>query len=291
MNFEKEKKKYEKRYEEQTREMLVLTGEYVGGAGSVAQGLWSPSADILGYVDMETGEMAEGEGSLNWLAREEDKDGWIFHLNDLTIYHVKCRKIKPEQVMKGAQPRFFNNFMLTEVLEREVENAALSQLLENYNEVIAIEDEDCGTFTLERHFSWFAGTVDWLGEECRVTLECDEENGTTADQALAQFKKLYANLETWDQNFRNYAAEELAETANDWQGEECYEEEEEGEDANSLAKITKEDFAKRIVISEFSIYAEGDYEAYYEDDDMFFGHVIIVNGSVDGEIEDAYIAG
>ena len=141
MNFEKEKKKYEKRYEEQTQELLVLTGEYVGGAGSVARGLWSPSAAILGYVDLETGDMAEGEGSLNWLAREEDKDGWIFHLNDLTIYHVKCRKIKPEQVMKGAQPRFFNNFMLTEVLEREVENAALSQLLENYNEVIAIEED------------------------------------------------------------------------------------------------------------------------------------------------------
>ena len=31
MNYEKEKKKYEKRYEEQTRELLVLTGEYVGG--------------------------------------------------------------------------------------------------------------------------------------------------------------------------------------------------------------------------------------------------------------------
>ena len=176
--------------------------------------------------------------------------------------------------------------MLTEVLEREVENAALSQLLENYNEVITIEDEDCGTFTLERYFSWFAGTVDWLGEDCHVTLECDEENGTTAD--LAQFKKLYANLETWDQNFRNYAAEELTETANDWQDEDCYEEE---EDANTPAKITKEDFAKRIVISEFSIYAEGDYEAYYGDDDMFFDHVIIVNGNVDGEIEDAYIAG
>ena len=46
MNYEKEKSKYEKRYEEQMRELLVLTGEYVGGAGSVAKGLWSPSADI-----------------------------------------------------------------------------------------------------------------------------------------------------------------------------------------------------------------------------------------------------
>ena len=36
MNYEKEKSKYEKRYEEQMRELLVLTEEYVGGAGRVA---------------------------------------------------------------------------------------------------------------------------------------------------------------------------------------------------------------------------------------------------------------
>ena len=286
MNYEKEKSKYEKRYEEQMRDLLVLTGEYVGGAGRVAEGLWSPSADILGYVDLKTGETVESEGCLSWLAREEDKDGWIYHLKDLTIYHIKCRKIKPEKVMKNAQPRFFNHFMLTEVMEREVENPALSKLLEKYKEVVVIEDGDCGTFTLERHFNWFAGTVDWLGEDCHVTLECDEENGTTADQALAQFRKIYVNFKEWDQKFRAFASEKLTELANDWQCE-GYDE----EDGEALAEITKESFAGRIVISELSIDAEGDYEAYYDDDDMFCGHVIIVSGSVDGGMEDAYIAG
>ena len=286
MNYEKEKSKYEKRYEEQMRELLVLTGEYVGGAGSVAEGLWSPNADILGYVNLETGETVESEGYLSWLAHEKDKDGWIYHLKDLTIYHIKCRKIKPEKVMKNAQPRFFNNFMLTEVVEREVENPALSKLLEKYKEIAVIEDGDCGTFTLERHFNWFAGTVDWLGEDCHVTLECDEENGTTADQALAQFRKIYANFKEWDQKFRAFAAEKLAENANDWQ-DEGYDD----EDGEDLAAITEESFAGRIVISEFSIDAEGDYEAYYDDDNMFWGHVIIVSGSVNGGMEDAYIAG
>ncbi len=228
----------------------------------------------------------ESEGCLSWLAREEDKDGWIYHLKDLTIYHIKCRKIKPEKVMKNTQPRFFNHFMLTEVVEREVENPALSKLLEKYKEVVVIEDGDCGTFTLERHFNWFAGTVDWLGEDCHVTLECDEENGTTADRALAQFKNIYANLKEWDQKFRAFASEKLTELANDWQ-DEGYDD----EDGEALAAITEESFAGRIAISEFSIDAEGDYEVYYDDDDMFGDHVIIVSGSVDGGMEDAHIAG
>lgn len=286
MNYKKEKSKYEKRYEEQTRELLVLTGEDVGGAGRVAEGLWSPSAGILGYVDLETGETVESGGCLSWLAREEDKDGWIYHLKDLTIYHIKCRKIKPEKVMKNAQPRFFNHFMLTEVVERGVENLALSKLLDKYKEVVVIEDGDCGTFTLERHFNWFVGIVGWLGEDCHVTLECDEENGTTADRALAQFKNIYANLKEWDQKFRAFASEKLTELANDWQ-DEGYDD----EDGEALAAITEESFAGRIAISEFSIDAEGDYEVCYDDDDMFGNHVIIVSGSVDGGMEDAHIAG
>lgn len=85
--------------------------------------------------------------------------------------------------------------------------------------------------------------------------------------------------------FRAFAAEKLTELANDWQDEGYGD-----EDGEDLAAITEESFAGRIVISELSIDAEGDYEVYY-DDDMFWGHVIIVNGSVDGGMEDACIAG
>ncbi len=86
--------------------------------------------------------------------------------------------------------------------------------------------------------------------------------------------------------FRAFAAEKLTELANDWQ-DKGYDD----EDGEDLAAITEESFAGRLVISELSIDAEGDYEVYYDDDDMFWGHVIIVNGSVDGGMEDAYIAG
>lgn len=286
MSFEKEKQKYERRYEEQTKELLVLTGEHVGGAGGIGDGIWSPSADILAYVDLESKEVVDKEGYLSWIAREEDKDGWIYHLEDLTIYHIKGRKIKSEKVLKSASDRFFNNFLLTEVVERNVQNPELSNILEKYLEVVTIVDKDCGTFTLERHFNWFAGMVEWMGEDCHVTLECDEENGETAEQALAQFKKIYGNLKEWDEKFRKFAAKGLVEDANEWLDEEYDDEEEE-----KTTAITEESFAERIWISEFNINEEGDYEAYYNDDDMFYGHVIIVEGSVDGEMEDAYIAG
>ncbi len=88
------------------------------------------------------------------------------------------------------------------------------------------------------------------------------------------------------QKFRAFASEKLTELANDWQ-DEGYDD----EDGEALAAITEESFAGRIVISELSIDAEGDYEVCYDDDDMFGDHVIIVSGSVDGGMEDAHIAG
>ncbi len=36
---------------------------------------------------------------------------------------------------------------------------------------------------------------------------------------------------------------------------------------------------------------DGDFAAYYDDDDLFWGHVILVEGNINGEISDAYIAG
>lgn len=289
MSFEKKKKIFEKRYEEETMELLVLTGEYVGGAGSTGDGIWTPSADILAYVNLETKEVVEEEGILTWMAQEEDRDGWIYHLKDLTVYHVKCRKIKPEKVYKNAEQRFFNNFLLMQVVERDVKSDALSNILDRYREEVTIEDAQCGTFTLDRHFNWFTARLDWLGEECQVTLECDEEHGDTANQALAHFKKIYENLEEWDEKLRRFAAEKLTEDANDWQ-DEGYDDSDD-ENPEESEGITEETFAKRIGISECSMDAEGDYEVYYNDDDMFWGHVIIIDGNVDGEMEDAYIAG
>lgn len=46
-----------------------------------------------------------------------------------------------------------------------------------------------------------------------------------------------------------------------------------------------------MIISEIDIYKEGDMEIYYCDDDMFFGHIIIVYANISGEMSDASIAG
>ena len=55
--------------------------------------------------------------------------------------------------------------------------------------------------------------------------------------------------------------------------------------------IAEEGFAQRITLSELSLTYEGDFTAYFDDDDMFWGHTVEVCGSLENGIESANIAG
>ena len=279
MGFQQEMKKLEQKYEKELMDILVLLGDMGGGAVRVDKGIWEPSVNILAYIDLSTQELVKCKGRISWLAEEKDRKGWIYHLKNEKIYHLRVRKSK----QSSQNPAF----LLEEVVKRNVKHPDLQEVLEEYRKPLEMEDELCGTFSLERSFGWFTGTVDWLGEECSVSLECDEDAGEgteTAGGALSALHRIYGNLREWDEKFRRFAAEELTELANDWLSDsEDFEE-------NGMT-ITKEAFAERIGISEMTISPDGDYEVYYNDDDMFWGHVIIVSGNVETGIEDAEIAG
>lgn len=279
--MKKEYKKFEADYQEEVVDLLVLISESVGGAGLYAKGIWQPSAEILGCVELSTGRLREGRGCLFWLCEEKDKDGWIHNLRQLTIYHVKCREHaldnRPERLPGGS-------WMLLEVVERDLHHPELDRILAEYQRSVEITDPLCGHFVLERRYDWFSAEVDWLGEECGVSLTCDEEGGETAEEALAGFRRIYGSLQEWDRNFRTFAARELTELANDWR-EDSEDEEEESQ------PITEESFAERICISEFTMETGGDYVAYYDDDDMFWGHVIVIEGNIETGMERADIAG
>lgn len=279
-NLKSAYKKYEAKYSETIQEMLVLTSEFVGSASLFEEGIWEPSAEFLASVDLATGTFQKEKAFLNWLAEDKDKGTWIHNIRPLTIYHVRCRK--RIQLPEEHTTAFGPSYMLVEVVGRDLEHPDLERIRTEYQRSVTFTDELCGRFELERSFDWFSGEVDWLGETCSVSLSCDEEDGETADNALASFKQVYSNLQEWDEKFRAFTAKALTSLANDWQKES---EEEEPE------PITEESFAKRIYIGEFSMEPDGNYTAYYGDDDMFWGHVILIEGNIETGIEQAYIAG
>lgn len=287
MSYQSEFKKFESRFAKEEKEFIILTSESVGSAGSFGKGMWTPRADFLAYIDTSDNSFVHEEGFVEWLCEDSESGEWRYDLKPLTAYRLKCRE-ETEECRNGANRHFM---MLTEVLERNVSDPRLQEVLDAYNTPVELNDELCGKFMLDRQFEWFTREIDWCGEKATIYLECNDDDPENASEALEHFKEIYSDLEEWDKKLREFAAEKLTDLANDWQDDDNDYDDEDEDEEDDDESITEEDFAERICISEFSVDPEGDFTAYYNDDDMFWGHSIEINGNVNGEFEDANICG
>lgn len=100
--------------------------------------------------------------------------------------------------------------------------------------------------------------------------------------ALETAYALFNNQDEWSKKIRMYAAEELVELANDWLQD---------NDEAEIDEITKEMFINFMTLDSISVYPEGDFEIFFFDGDMFWGHCIIVDGNINGDFNSAQIAG
>lgn len=95
-------------------------------------------------------------------------------------------------------------------------------------------------------------------------------------------KRVVDNIVENDIKYREFAAQELIELANEWM---------DASDEIDKDKITKEIFMKRMEMSEIMVNSDGSLSLLYNDDDMFWGHVIEIEVDSSGKIISAYIAG
>lgn len=259
---------------------MVLTGELGSGAGK-HDSYWEASIRFLAYIDA-AGKLQSREGRVTWpLTDEEIKEhssGWPYNFGKFAMYRLLVRKIDTRTMPEGLVPSAYNSFMIVNVLEENAENEQLLAVLEEFKRPVVIEDEVLGKLTLNKSFGTFEGDIYWLGEDVSVSLEVDAQNEETWPVAVGILKELFKQSEIKDSEFRSFAADELTELANDWLDDD-------GEE------ISAGDFRKRISISELTVSHDGSFTAYYNDDDMFYGHIIMIEGSIAEGLTDAYIAG
>ena len=272
---------FEVKYEPQEQELLVLRHE--GGGGSKHGDFWVASAYFLAYIDMKTDALYKGDGRLVWpITDEEQKTGGCFgRFANETIYRVKARALLDRTVKPGMAESFFNQFYVTEILEKSAHNPILEELLAEYQKPVVIQDDLLGKLTLNKQFSAFEGNISWLGHSVSIMLDVDKDNKGSWTKAKNAMRQMLEEQDKWDNEMRNFAAQELTSLANDWQTD---------DDANK-PEITNQDFAKRIQLLEFSITVGGSFSAYYSDDDMFWGHSVTVYGTLKSGIRSAQMEG
>ena len=261
---------WERTFEEEEREILVLLA---GGSGAGKRnGFWDVSHYFIAYVDCQTGALHAADGRIVYPVSDEQNDagGILDRFRREAVYRLKARKKIPSEVPEGVTASSQNQFLVVEVLEEDASCPALEEVLAEYRRPVVVVDEVLGELTLDKDLDMFEGEALWRGEQICVSLEVDTANEDTWADARRAMKEMLAEQDCWDRNMRASAARELTELACEWR--ESADEE--------VPEITEESFARRIELRNIAMDADGSFSAYFDDDDMFFGHCVTVYGTL-----------
>lgn len=162
-------------------------------------------------------------------------------------------------------------------IEKDVDLEAIAAELEK---PVYYQDDHLGKLELDRRLDWFHGVAPWIQSEVNISVNTAPGNGDEIDKkALAHLALIFKDPESWERRFKDFAAESLLELKNDnWLGED-------------ESEFTVGDFKSKMTIASLQAYADGSFEVFYDDGNLFWGHVIIVSGTLKDGPTDANIAG
>ncbi|EMB46025.1 DUF2262 domain-containing protein [Treponema denticola] len=268
-------KEWEDSFEKKEKEIIVLRNE--GGGGSLRNGFWDWAAYFLAYVDCETGELHKEEGRIVFPVT--DKENLPYQFEDETIYRLKVRAKLPEEVPNGALPAK-KHFLVVEVLEKNAACKELEEILAEYRKPIILQDDILGELIYDKQIKSFQGSIIWQDRKINIILDVDKDNKSGITKAKKALKTMLSEQTKWDEDLRSFAAKKLTKLACEW-----------AESDDETSEITEESFAKRISLSSICMISGGSFSAYFDDDDLFFGHCITVCGSLKKGIMSADMEG
>ena len=266
---------WEDTFEKKEKEIIALRHE--GGGGSLRNGFWEWDEYFLAYVDCETGELHKEEGRIEFPVI--DKEEPPFQFEDETIYKLRVREKLPEEIPEGVLPSK-NYFLVVDILEEDAVCPELEEMLIEYRKPVVLQDDILGELTYDKQLKSFEGNMAWLRGKIHISLYVDKDNKSGITKAKKALKTMVLEQEKWDADLRSFAAKELTKLACEW-----------AESEEEAALITEESFAKRISLSLLWVTSGASFSACFDDDELFFGHSIAVNGSLKKGMISAKIEG
>ena len=221
---------------EKEKEIIALInskGTFTSQITSENKNLLVANAELIAYIDCDTNELHKSQAKIEWLVTVEDsKKNFIYNIEKYHIYHLKVKEADTD------------NFLLIDVLERDIDNELLKKTLKECEQkaAIVIEEPDLGKFILDKGLKAFLSKIEWLDS-----------------------KKL-----------KIYAAENLVDLANELRKN--------LKGMFKFIKIWKWRFIQRIKLIRLEINSNGEFVATFDDGKLFVGHKIAVNGNVNGEL-------
>ena len=266
---------------EKEKEIIVLInskGTFASKITSENESSLVANVELIAYIDCMTNELIKSNSKVEWPITTEDiNKNFIYNIEKYHIYHLKVKELDP------------NNFLLVDVLERDLENQLLKETLKECEQkaAIVIEEPDLGKFTLDKNLKAFISQMDWLNpkKQINVSLNIGENSRIKALEKVGAFfntlEKLVGNKKDWDKKLKIYAAENLIDLANELRKN--------LKGMFKFIKIWKWRFIRKIELINLDINPNGEFIATFDDKKLFVGHKIIINGNINGELLNSVI--
>ena len=260
----------------QELEIQAVVGASGFGAAKLGkERLWSASVKLTAWRE-EGGEIHREEILLSTAA------------DDRLLEHLRSTVKRDSVIRCCVRPSRNGRYLLMTGPAQEGNDPELKGILEEQMREVTMEVEGLGTFVLDRTVDWFETKKDWLGTEINLSFDRDEEK--TMESAMETARTLMEDQRGWDRRIREFAADELLELANDWAESAVDEDESEGSEKNEPT-IDREQFMERMELESIQTQEGGEFEFWFCDGDMFYGHSIHVTGNVEAGPDWADIEG
>lgn len=250
--------------------ILAVTGAGgFGGSRPQENGPWLAVLELTAWKEEDSEEPAHREKKLVALADDKLMEYLRRRVRGDSVFQIMVRPSED-----GKQ------FLMTELPQPEID-PEMKAILEEQKKPVSIWVPELGTFTLNRLVNWFEAEVEWLGQPARLDIDREED----WDACVEKAKALMADQKGWDEKVRSFAADQLLEQANDWAQDAA------GNEDGEPEEITREQFMERLELDAVQISADGRFEFWFNDGDLFWGHAIHVTGSLDQGPEMAQMEG
>lgn len=243
--------------------ILAVTGANgFGGGKTGGEELWTASIGLTAWMEEDSPDIHRGEFVLSAIGDDQ-------------LLEILRRRTPRDFIVKfrGRVSEDGRRLLLLDLPEPGFD-PDLKAILEEQKKPVTFEEEGLGVFTLNRQVNWFQTETDWLGTEISLVFDKDEDRAGCAANA----RTLLASAADWDRRVREYAAGELLDSANDWA--------EDGEEP-----ITREQFMERMEPESVEVRADGSFEFWFADGEMFYGHSIHVTGDLEKGPDEAQMEG
>ena len=155
---------------------------------------------------------------------------------------------------------------LLELLGLDDSDVEMNQVAIELQTPVVYEDAQFGQFTLDRRVNWYTARIEWNGGAIELTATPDESG--SIDGALRVARALWNDQRQWANRITDYAVQELLPLKNgSWLDED-------------EPEVTADQFKTRMTLESITVEADGSFDFWHGDGDLFWGHLIRISGNL-----------